>query len=226
MPIISAFTYVTLDATAFANTFVTMTKGKWLFAEPFDVENRSLGWFEECAKETLLERWRGTVRERALLIREHEKVLDVVGEKDDFAIVSDSGEYRARRVVLCLGKAGNPRKLGVTGEKENAAKIHHRLLDPDDFHDQDVLIVGAGDVACEAAIALAADGTNRVTLSAIDEEFTFPKKTQHRRRPRARGRGQAVDPALLVGEAGSPTTKWRSRSLASSASSRTTSSSR
>ena len=168
--------YVTLEAAAFANTFVTMTKGKWLFAEPVDVDNRSFGWFEECTKETLLERWRQTVAEEGLDIHEQEKVLDIQGQVDDFTVVTDVGRYRARRVVLCLGKAGNPRKLGVPGEKENAAKVHHRLLDPDDFHDEDVLIVGAGDVACEAAIALAEDDTNRVTMSAIDRELTFPKK--------------------------------------------------
>lgn len=168
--------YVTLEAAAFANTFVTMTKGKWLFAEPDDVPNKSLAWFEECTKEALLERWQEVRREKGLLIQEQEKVLDVTGADGDFRVKTDVGEYRARKVVLCLGKAGNPRKLGVPGEKENAGKVHHRLLDPDDFDGEDVMIVGAGDVACEAAIALAGKGTNRVTLSAVDEEFTFPKK--------------------------------------------------
>ncbi len=168
--------YVTVEAAAFANTFVTMTKGKWLFAEPNDVSNRSLAWFEECTKETLLERWREVRAEKNLLIQEQEKVLDIKGTNDNFLVKTDVGEYRARRVVLCLGKAGNPRKLGVPGEKEHADKVHHRLLDPDDFDDEDIIIVGAGDVACEAAIALAEKGTNRVTMSAIDKEFTFPKK--------------------------------------------------
>lgn len=168
--------YVTLEAAAFANTFVTMTKGKWLFAEPVDVENRSDAWFEECTKETLLENWRATVKEKGLRIQEQEKVLDIRGSSGNFTVESDSDEYRCRRVLLCLGKAGNPRKLKVPGEKENAAKIHHRLLDPDDFHGEDILIVGAGDVACEAALALANDDSNRVTMSAIDQEFTFPKK--------------------------------------------------
>ena len=45
---------VTLEAASFANTFVTMMKGKWLFAEPDDVPNRSRVWFEECHKEELL----------------------------------------------------------------------------------------------------------------------------------------------------------------------------
>lgn len=168
--------YVTLEAAAFANTFVTMTKGKWLFAEPVEVDNRSHAWFEECTKETLLERWRSTVKEKNLVLQEQEKVVDIRGTSDNFTVITESGEYRARRVLLCLGKAGNPRKLRVPGERENAHKIHHRLLDPDDFENEDILIVGAGDVACEAAIALATPGIHRVTLSAIDRELTFPKK--------------------------------------------------
>ncbi len=167
---------VTIDAAALANTFVTMMKGKLLLAEPEEVVNRSSVWFEECRKEELLDRWRSFVAEEQLPIREHEKVVDIRGRKDDFTVITDSGEYRARRVALCMGKAGNPRKLGVPGEKENARRIHHRLLDADDFHDEHILIVGGGDVACEAAAALAADPANTVILSAIDKEFTFPKK--------------------------------------------------
>ena len=167
---------VTLESDASANTFVTTMKGKWLFAEPEDVSLESRVWFEECTKEELLERWRRMKDEEGLDIREHEKVIDIQGHQDDFRVISDVAEYRARRVILAMGKAGNPRKLGVPGEKTHAARIHHRLLDADDFHGQSIVIVGAGDVACEAAIALAADATNTVTLSAIDPEFTYPKK--------------------------------------------------
>ena len=168
--------HVTLEAAAFANTFVTMMKGKWLFAEPLDVESRSRVWFEECTKEDLLERWKALVAEENLAIQAHEKVVDITGSEGAFVVQTDSGEYRARRVILALGKAGNPRKLDIPGEKEHAERIHHRLLDPDDFTGQHVVIVGAGDVACEGAMALAKDESNTVTLSAIDQEFTFPKK--------------------------------------------------
>ena len=40
------------------DTFVTMTKGKWLFAEPNDVEQRSRVRIEECTKEELRDQWR------------------------------------------------------------------------------------------------------------------------------------------------------------------------
>jgi ferredoxin len=77
-------------------------------------------------------------------------------------------------VVLAVGKAGNPRKAGVPGEKEHAARVLHRLIDPAEHHGQDLVVYGGGDVACEAALALAGD--NRVTLVTIDPELTFPKK--------------------------------------------------
>ncbi len=71
--------------------------------------------------------------------------------------------------------AGNPRKLQVPGETEHAAKISQNVVDPDEWRDRHLLVFGAGDVACEAAIALA-DRGNRVTMAAPDKEFTYPKK--------------------------------------------------
>lgn len=168
--------YVTIEAAAFANTFVTMTKGKVLFAEPQAIALKSRVWFEECTKEQLLERWRAFVEREGLRIREHEPASAIRKHDDHFEVVTPAGTYRCRRVLLCLGKAGNPRKLGVPGEHEFASRIAHRLLDPDTHADQDIVVIGAGDVACEAAIALAQGGSNRVTLSAIDKELTYPKQ--------------------------------------------------
>ena len=43
--------YVTLEASAFANTFVTMMKGKLLLAEPELIPKKSRVWFQECKNE-------------------------------------------------------------------------------------------------------------------------------------------------------------------------------
>lgn len=165
---------VVLEAAAFANTMHTMMKGKFLFAEPDGVENKSRVWFEECTKEVLLEKWNELVEKEQLDIRCGVKVTDVQGHPGQFTVSTNSGEFKARRVLLAIGKAGNPRRLGIPGETEFNSKIAHRLLDPDDFKDKDILVVGAGDVAAEGAIALAK--TNRVIMSAIDKEFVYPKK--------------------------------------------------
>ncbi len=110
-------------------------------------------------------------------IREYETVENIQrkGDKDGFKVTTSKGEYLTRRVVLAIGMAGNPRKLGVAGEDEHAARISQNVADPDVFREQDLLVFGAGDVACEAAIALA-DRDNRITMVAPDKEFTFPKK--------------------------------------------------
>lgn len=85
-----------------------------------------------------------------------------------------SGEpaVRALRVIVAIGRSGNYRKLGVPGE--GLDKVYNRLHDPKDYAGQQVLVVGGGDSAIEAAIALVACGAN-VTLSYRKPEFSRPK---------------------------------------------------
>jgi NosR/NirI family transcriptional regulator, nitrous oxide reductase regulator len=166
--------YVLLESERMAMTVVNMYKGKLLFAEPDDVKSRSSLWFEECTREELLARWRAQVEEVGLALKEHEKVTDIRRRGDAFDVQTVKGSYRARRIILATGKAGNPRKAGVPGEVEHAHKIHHRLTDPDEHKGQHILVYGGGDVACEAVIALAAH--NQVTHVMLDEELSYPKK--------------------------------------------------
>ncbi len=165
---------VVVEANHLAETVYTMTKGKVIFAEPEGVEKKGRIWFEECTKEELLERWGKQVVELGLDVRTFEKVEDVRREGEMLAVESTKETYKARRVILAAGKAGNPRKAGVPGEVEHAARIDHRLIDPDLHRGQDVFIYGGGDVALEAALALC--DANRVTLVTIDPEFIYPKK--------------------------------------------------
>ena len=83
------------------------------------------------------------------------------------------GSYNALRVVVAIGKTGNARTLGVPGEK--LPKVFTRLIDPGEFHDKDILVVGGGDSALEAAIALAKAG-NRITLSYRKATLSRPKE--------------------------------------------------
>ena len=56
-----------------------------------------------------------------------------------------------------------------------------RLIDAETYKDCDVLVVGGGDSAVEAAVGLALHGTNRVTLSYRKSEFTRLKERNARR---------------------------------------------
>ncbi|MBI3182390.1 MAG: NAD(P)-binding domain-containing protein [Myxococcales bacterium] len=165
---------VTLEANELGQTVSSMTKGKLLLAEPKDVPLQSSVWFDECRREELLARWRTTVQERGLDVRERTKVTGIVRKGEGLVVESQGGSFRARRVVLAIGKAGNPRKAGIPGEREHGKKVSHLLSDPDEFRGRRILVYGGGDVALEAALALCE--RNSVTLATIDKELTFPKK--------------------------------------------------
>jgi NAD-dependent dihydropyrimidine dehydrogenase PreA subunit len=79
---------------------------------------------------------------------------------------------RARRVIVAIGRSGSYRALGVPGEDMD--RVYHRLHDPNDFAQMDVLVVGGGDTAVETAVALAQSGA-RVTLAHRKPELTRPK---------------------------------------------------
>lgn len=166
--------YIVIEQGKPANLIRSFTKGKPLFIEPLDVPLKSSMWAEESSKEELLAKWDQEIAERGLKINSHEAVTDIKKATDFFVVTTSKTTYKARYVVLAIGKAGNPRKAGVPGENEYGEKIAHFLADPDEFRNKDILIYGGGDVAAEAAIALAPH--NRITMVTIDPEFLYPKK--------------------------------------------------
>jgi thioredoxin reductase/ferredoxin len=108
-----------------------------------------------------------------------EVVLGGPAEKPDSVELNGTGwvegqeRIKARRVIVGIGRSGNYRKLGVPGEEKDH-KVFNRLHDPKDFCGKQVLIVGGGDSAMEAAIAMTKCGAD-VTLSYRKEEFSRPK---------------------------------------------------
>src|SRR5262249_40413705 len=82
-----------------------------------------------------------------------------------FKITTSKRQYTCLKVVLATGTRGNPRTLKVPGG--DSEKVHYVLVDPEAHQDHDCLIVGGGDSAVEAAIAIASTqgAPNRVAIS-------------------------------------------------------------
>jgi thioredoxin reductase len=109
-----------------------------------------------------------------------EKVEDVKkGEDGIFTVVTVTNEYRARAVVLALGRSGEPRKLGVRGEE--LPKVMYRLIEADHYINKKILVIGGGDSAVEAAMGLANQAGNQVTLSYRSERFSRIKERNAKR---------------------------------------------
>ena len=90
-----------------------------------------------------------------------------------FTIVSSKNTYHARTVLLAIGRRGSPRKLEVPGE--SLSKVTYRLIDPEQYRDQHVLVVGGGDSTLEAACSIAELPGSVVTLSYRSASFSRAK---------------------------------------------------
>jgi len=73
-------------------------------------------------------------------------------------------------VILALGKTGSPRKLGVKGE--DLPKVMYRLIEADHYVNKKIMVIGGGDSAVEAAMGLAFQVGNSVTLSYRQGSFS------------------------------------------------------
>jgi thioredoxin reductase (NADPH) len=161
-----------------ASTIARYPKGKLVMAEPYDSANLSLLPVFDAGKEQLIPIWREVIDRVGLQIRQGESVETITRGGDGvFEVRSTVATYRAQRAVLSIGTRGKPRTLQVPGE--NLPKVCNLLEDPDDWRGRSVLVVGGGDSACEAALALA-DAGAKVTISYRGKGFNraAPKNKQ------------------------------------------------
>lgn len=172
--------YVTLEQDEFGGTVSKYPRQKLVMTSP--VQLPLYGKFKklEISKEELLKLWTKIGERTDLRVRCHERV-DAISRGEDglFTIGTSRGKYRARAVILALGRRGTPRKLGVKGE--DRPKVMYSLIEADAYTGKNILVVGGGDSAVEAAMGLAHQQGNRVTLSYRKDSFSRIKERNAQR---------------------------------------------
>ena len=128
----------------------------------------------EISKEKLLDFWNAVVKKTGLQISFRERMEEIEKIEGGFAVKTHKNTYRASVVLLAIGRRGTPRKLNVPGEE--TSKVVYRLIDPEQYKGQRVLVVGGGDSALEAAVSIAEQKGARVTLSYRSEAFSRVKE--------------------------------------------------
>jgi thioredoxin reductase len=129
----------------------------------------------EVQKEKLLAFWSDVMKRTGLKVRFNERFEGLQRQEDGSFILRTSREtLHTRCVLLALGRRGTPRKLEVPGEE--SAKVVYRLIDPEQYAGQAVLVVGGGDSALEAAIALGEQPGTSVCLSYRSQAFSRVKE--------------------------------------------------
>lgn len=129
----------------------------------------------EVQKESLLAFWQDIVAKTGITFRFNERMESVTPHADGgFVVTTPQGQYHTKTVLLALGRRGSPRKLEVPGEEQS--KVVYRLVDAEQYRGQRVLVVGGGDSALEAAIALAKEANTQITLSYRSSAFSRVKE--------------------------------------------------
>ncbi len=160
------------QSAAHANTIQRYQKGKHVMAEPNVLPLRSSIEFSAGIREDILATWERGLAERRVNLRCNAEVTAIRGQTPEFEIeLKDGRTVGAEYIVLAIGLQGNPRKLGVPGE--DLPCVQYTLDDPEEYRDEVIVVVGAGDAAIENAVALAKQ--NQVYIVNRTDEFVRVK---------------------------------------------------
>jgi len=144
-------------------------RNKVAMTQPVNLPIVGLVEMYDISKEELLGFWLRIMNEQALPVKFKERMETIRKTEHGYEVKTANSTYKASNILLAIGRQGTPRKLNVPGE--NLAKVIYRLVDPEQFKGQHVLVVGGGDSAIEAAITISEQSGSTVTLSYRSESF-------------------------------------------------------
>jgi len=121
---------------------------------------------EKPGRTEALKYYRRVADHYALDVHQYERVLGIDGSDCNFTVRAETTRgdrycYDARKIILATGYYDIPNRLNVPGE--DLPKVIHYYREAHPFYNQDVLVVGAKNSACIAALELHWTGA-RVTL--------------------------------------------------------------
>lgn len=169
--------YILIESSSPFSTIKNFPKAKPIYTYPSDMEPSGgieYAGRENDVKESLLEDLQQQATDAG--VESTNGHIEKISKKKNLFHLKDSKNesksFQALRVIVAIGRSGDFRKLEIPGEESD--KVSNRLHDPADFSGKNVLVVGGGDSAVEAAAALAEAGA-KVTISYRKTEFNRPK---------------------------------------------------
>ena len=171
--------YVLLEQDEFGGAIRHYPRQKLVMTVPIEFPLYGKVKLKSIRKEALVELLTDVVETSGIEISSPERVDAVVTEGKGFVVTTDKRELRPTRVLLCVGRRGTPRRLDVPGDE--AEKVAYRLIDPELYQHQHILVVGGGDSALEAACSLADQTGNTVALSYRKTVINRPKPANRER---------------------------------------------
>jgi thioredoxin reductase len=171
---------VVVEQATVAASIKSFPRDKLVHDPPLDLPVEGELWLKQATKEELVTQWTRIVRARGLDVREGCRVVDVARGADHFVVRLERGdgttaELRAARVVMAIGRRGTPRRLDLEIEPGAEERVSYALADARSFEGKRVVVVGLGDTAMEAALAIARQPGASVTMSYRGARFSRGK---------------------------------------------------
>lgn len=179
---------ITIEQEVLGGAVAHFPRGKVVMTSPMQLPLVGKVRFSRVSKEELLSFWTGVEKQTGLRVNYGERLESVSKDGDWFTITTTRASYRARTILLAIGRRGTPRRLGVPGEE--ASKVTYRLVDPEQYRSQRVLVVGGGDSALEAATSIAQQPGTKTTISYRSETFTRAKPANRKLVEQLESRGR------------------------------------
>jgi len=171
--------YVVLEQDEIGGTVLHYPRQKLVLTSPVELPLYGKLKVSEIAKEELLVIWKDIIGRFSLNILTQHRVESIERNDSVFLIRAKGATFLAGAVLLAIGRRGSPRKLGVTGE--DLPKVMYRLIEAGTYKQKHILVVGGGDSAIEAAVGLANQKGNTVTISYRKDDFVRLKEKNETR---------------------------------------------
>ena len=155
-----------------SDTIYKYQKGKHVMATPDILPLRSAMEFEAGTRENILGIWDTTTEKLGVNVRYNAELTKLTGEKGNFQLtINRKDTIEAEVVVLAIGLQGNLNKLPIEGA--DWERVQYQLDDPEEYEDETIIVIGAGDAAIENAVALSSQ--NNVIIVNRGTEFARAK---------------------------------------------------
>ncbi|MEZ5541362.1 MAG: NAD(P)-binding domain-containing protein [Pseudomonadota bacterium] len=175
----SKLNYKTIEQDSLGGTVAHFPRGKIVMTAPVKLPLVGMMDFREVTKEKLLKFWTEVISKTGIEISFGERVESIERSDNGFIVTTSNGDYSTSCVLLAIGRRGTPRKLGVPGEE--STKVVYRLIDPEQYRKHNVLVVGGGDSALDAAASIAEQPDTKVSISYRSDSFSRAKQKNRNR---------------------------------------------
>ena len=165
-------TYMCIEQNSFGGTVYNFPRQKIVMTAPAQLPIVGEMKFQKnkVTKEQLLGFWQEVKQKAGVKIHEQTGFQGLEALDGGFKITTNKGEFTAKKVILSMGVRGSPRRLGLPNE--DLPKVTYNLIDPEQYQNSDVLVVGGGNAGVECAQYLAKESLkNRVTLAVRGQDF-------------------------------------------------------